>query len=1409
MATVIRFGILVIWLTCRLHAQQAPGYFDHLTSENGLTENHVNAIHQDEQGYLWFGTFDGLNRYDGYDVVSYKPDPNRSSTLSGLLIFALTSDQQGSIWIGTTGTGLNRFDPRSATFEYYGPEDGRPHSLVSNTVQSLLTDSRNRLLVGTDKGVSILDLNDTIDGPPAFTNYQINGLGSRIEKIFEDRDGGIWLGTEHGLYKMVESPNGGVQFVRYSLPTQDDRHLSINDIVQSRDGQMIVGGNLGLFYQVRSPGSTDFVKAEDYNVTSMILDPATDHLWVGTTQGLRGLVVGRFGDAPRAEMSFVHVTADRRSLSNDNITAVYLDHSGMLWIGTFGGGVNKFDPRGKRFFQIQRIDEDHSLSNNGVRALYQDKSGGVWVGTVGGGLNYSEQQLQAGAEARFRTISPPGRVYSILEVDNRAGHRMLLGSDSGPGLFEIDLRTTPYVARPIRSMNRAVFSLLESNDGTVWLGTYAGGLHRWVPRDDGTYDKTTFRSEPGTGGLPSDIIRSLLEDRAGNLWIGTADGLARISADSLHLDDPSFRVYRNVPGDTLTLSHNYVLPLFEASNGSIWVGTFGGGLNRYVPASEGRADHFEHVDERDGLRSGVIKAILEDGDGQLWFSSNMGITRYTPPTGDLVHFDYSDGLQSNEFQELAAVRQQDGTLIFGGVNGLNLFDPAIIKANTVPAKPIITELNIGNETVGIMDTVNGRVVLEQSISHTDRLDLTYRQNSISFKFAGLHFASPGKNSFAYRLRGFDDDWIHTNADQRMATYTNLPYDDYVFEVKAANSDGVWNETPAAIAVSIAPPFYATWYAFVLYGLGFLAMMYAVRRYSIIDAEEKNRLLIKRVSQEKTEELNQLKLQFFTNISHEFRTPLTLITSPLESLIQNGENIPPLRRDQFYHLMYKNSKYLLRLVDQLLDFRRLDQGQMPLQVRKSDIVSFVDEATAPFEFLATKKNVTYSIRAEESPITTWFDPDVLEKILFNLLSNAFKFTPSGGEVRLTIRKSNANDRHFKTHLDTYGAVCISVMNTGPGIPRRQLRRIFDRFYKSTTEGLQNREGAGIGLAFTKTLVDLHHGLINAESEVGQQTTFHVRLALDKNHYSKSQIAQSSATSYVPQSDPVDYFMPDENLPEEELNSLQLNKLPAARRGNDAEEESPLLLYIDDNSDLRNFIRQGFASDFRVIAADGGAAGIELAKTSLPDIVISDIMMPEVDGMQVLEALKNDPRTSHIPVIMLTAKDTEESVAEGLGYGADGYVTKPFNLELLRQQIINIVNFREALRARFRQEVITSPKEVTVTNADEEFLQQAMDIVEENMSNTEFSVEQLVREMSVSRSKLYLKLKALTGQSSSEFVRTIRLKRAVQLLEDSNYSVKEVMFMTGFNTASYFSKCFKQQFGIVPSEYMRKKREDAEA
>ncbi|MFK8162130.1 MAG: two-component regulator propeller domain-containing protein [Lewinella sp.] len=1387
-----------------LAAQEDNLYIERIGSQQGLSANYVTSIFQDDDGYIWLGTFGGLNRYDGYEVKEFKPDPQDPGSISGIRIFAITDDQEGNLWVGTTGKGLNFFNRSTNTFQVIKHDPDDPNSLRTNTVNELVADRRNRLWVATNKGLSVLNLSDFKEAEkPKFEHVELEGETEKqfIQTIFEDDSGNIWAATRKSLYRALDGEKPVFKRIRTSSFT----HLRIESILQTASGELLVAGGAGLFQQT-SPNSEEFVKVSNFtSVSTMAYDKHTDQLWVGAASGLYKFAIGRNGEFPLKLSHYRYDPQDPKSLSGDDVTALFIDKSRVVWVGTSGGGVSKFDPLRKKFYHHKNSSGTFSLSGNTIRAVYQDSEQHVWVGSDGGGLNRSTTKLVPHQESVFRHYAVPNRVYAIIEVNNEIEHAMYFGSASGPGLFRKNMKVPNAPISPIREVGGSVFSLLEDRRGAFWIGTYSNGLFRWVPDKDEPdgYRKSGVGLTGAKGGvLPNQIIRSIEEDNNGNLWIGTGEGLVLLRAEDALKDAPPLTIFKNIPGDSTSLTNDYILPIYAAKDGKIWIGTFGGGLNLFRPPTEGERAGFKSYGEKEGLTNGVIKAILEDESGHLWISSNNGLTRFNPDEETFENFDVNDGLQSDEFGELASFQQEDGTMIFGGVNGLSVFSPQAIKPNPVLAKPVITGMSILNKPIEVGESRDGRIVLPQQFGKLDKIELDYHQNSISFDLAALHFATPEKNSFAYKLDGWDDDWIYTSADQRSATYTNLPHRSYTFMLKVSNSDQVWNEEVSELGVVINPPFWKTTGAYILYGLLFLGFLYLIRRYSIIDIKEKNRIELKKVDQQKTEELNQLKLQFFTNISHEFRTPLTLIAGPLENLIRNQSSIAPGERNQYYHLMYKNSKYLLRLVNELLDFRRLDQGQLSLQVSKNDVVSYIEETVAPFEFLATKKRIDFEVQAEERPITTWFAPEALEKILFNLLSNAFKFTQEGGAIKVTVGKTTGEDRRFNKHLPGYGALLIKVEDTGAGISPKKLKRIFDRFYKSTQSETANREGAGIGLAYTKSLVDLHHGLIDVESTPGKGTTFFLRFALDKSVYQRSEIEQRDLSNYVPQADPVDYFMPDENISDKELNELQLTTNRLVEK-EDA-ENTPILLYIDDNPDLRNYIRQSFSNDFRVIAADGGEAGLELARTSSPDIIISDVMMPGKDGMEVLESLKSDPLTSHIPVIMLTAKDTEESRMEGLKYGADGYVTKPFNYEALQLQIINIVQHRDILRNRFRREVITEPAEVTVTDSDEIFLRQAMDIVEENMSNTEFSVDQLVKEMGVSRSKLYLKLKALTGQSSSEFVRTVRLKRAVQLLENSNYSVKEVMYMTGFNTASYFSKCFKRQFGIVPSEYVRQEK-----
>ncbi|MGI9551919.1 MAG: hybrid sensor histidine kinase/response regulator transcription factor, partial [Aurantibacter sp.] len=949
---------------------------------------------------------------------------------------------------------------------------------------------------------------------------------------------------------------------------------------------------------------------------------------------------------------------------------------------------------------------------------------------------------------------------------------------------------------PIPEISHSVFSILEDNSKNIWIGTYGGGIYRWlVEPSTGTYEKDLMRYDPANpNSISSNIIRNIYEDSHRNIWFATGNGLCKLSSQERIKAKPKFEVYKNIPGDTSSISHNYILTIYESKAGDLWVGTFGGGLNKLVPSFRDQPERFVSYSKTDGLPNNVIKGILEDEEGTLWLSTNQGLSRFDPKNEVLKNYDVNDGLQSNEFQELACLKRQSGEMLFGGINGFNAFFPENITDNSFEAETVITDFLVSNNPVQIGEVVNGRAILRESINTTNEIDLKYRENSFSFEFAALHYAAPQKNLFAYKLEGFDKDWVFTSSKKRFATYTNLAPGNYSLKVKASNNDGIWDTSPSEIKIKVTPPLWRTNGAYVFYSLLFVGLLLAFRRYTVIRTTEKHQLVLEHLEKERHEEMQRIKLDFFTNISHEFRTPLTLIKGPLEYLQKQGDKLDEQTVHEQYGLMHKNTDYLLRLVNQLLDFRKLDQGKMKLVVRLGNIVEFFKEVGEPFQFLAHKKRIKYKVKAPNKLLQSWFDPDALEKIINNLLSNAFKFTPEHGSV--TVEIDSGSDfqmpKKLKNRSNLSNYVIISIVDSGPGIPPSKIEHIFEKFYIERDKKERNSQGAGIGLAFTKNLVELHKGTIDAISKNNKGATFIVMLPMIKEAYLETpEISLQEGPAIQ------DYVHPSNA----DSHTIDLNDEIVDQDFSRTRSKLPLLLVVDDNNDIRAFVKQGLKDRYTICEAEDGKQGLNMANKLMPNIILSDILMPVMDGLEFCEKIKTNKETSHIPVVMLTAKSSQASEIEGTKSGADDYIRKPFDLELLRLKLANIISHREELRKRFNREVTLQPKEVTVTSADETFLHQAIEIVEEQMMNTDFSVEMLVREMGLSRSNLYLKFKELTGLSSSEFIRSIRLKRAVQLLENSDLSVKEIMYMTGFNTASYFSKCFKKQFGMIPSEYVR--------
>ncbi|MEM9340299.1 MAG: response regulator, partial [Bacteroidota bacterium] len=700
---------------------------------------------------------------------------------------------------------------------------------------------------------------------------------------------------------------------------------------------------------------------------------------------------------------------------------------------------------------------------------------------------------------------------------------------------------------------------------------------------------------------------------------------------------------------------------------------------------------------------------------------------------------------------------------------------------------VLTDFYVFNQRIKPNSKLNGRVLLEQPVSKTKEIRLKHYENSFSFDFAALHFAAPNKNQYAYKLEGFDENWTYTNAEKPFANYTNISAGNYEFKLRVSNNDNLWTDTYESLALIVNPPFWLTPLAYVLYALCGIVILLVLRRYTIIRITEKHHLQLERLDREKSEELHQTKLQFFTNISHEFKTPLTLIIGPLEELLKKDQDND---RSIQYKLIQKNSQYLLRLVNQLIDFRKLDQGRMKLKIANGELTDFIAESCAPFQFLANKRNINYRITVPQASPPTWYDADVLEKIMNNLLSNAFKFTPEYGEISVEIlfpQQAGSNPPRDvfnarKTASEEY--VKILIKDSGSGIGKNKIQKIFDRFYN---EG-PTLNGSGIGLSFVQSLVKLHHGNIEVESKPGFGSLFTVAIPFKKESYTYDEIVDTTYEEGAPHFEPVRFFQPTE-----------VSHLVVPQPSGETTPELPILLVVDDHSDIRAFIRRGLSDHYQIIEADNGESGYSRAIEYLPDIVVSDIVMPKMDGISLLNRLKSDKKTSHIPVLLLTAITSENTEFQGIEGGADGYITKPFRIDLLMLRIKNIMFYREQLRKRFAIDTAMQPTEVTVTSADEQFIQQAMEIVELHMMDADFTVNEFVKEIGLSRSNLYSKFKELTGMSTSEFVRSVRLKRAIHLLEKSDLSVKEVMYRTGFNTASYFTKCFKKQFGFTPSEY----------
>jgi signal transduction histidine kinase/DNA-binding response OmpR family regulator len=890
----------------------------------------------------------------------------------------------------------------------------------------------------------------------------------------------------------------------------------------------------------------------------------------------------------------------------------------------------------------------------------------------------------------------------------------------------------------------------------MWFGTQGNGLMLF-DKVKGVYMSTPELNKQGR--LLGVHVNAILEDKAGILWVGTYNS----GVISYDLYTRQIHFYRQ--GRDSNLGSNQITKIFQDSDGQIWVGTAGGGLSLY----NSDTDSFGTFTTKDGLPSNTIKGILEDTKKNLWFSTNEGLGQLNTQTMTFKTFGEADGLQGKEFLINAYAQNARGEMFFGGTSGLNVFHPdSLQESKQVPAI-YITGLRLFNKRVeaGEKDSP-----LKTSILATKVLTLNASQSVLSLDYLALDYQQSKDNQYAYILEGFDPEWNYV-AKQRTATYTNLNDGTYTFKVKATNNDGVWNEQPTELTIIILPPWYRTWWAFGIYGVLILLSLLALRRAIAIRERLKADVLLQEREKEQIQELDRLKTNFFTNISHEFRTPLTLIISPLERFFSdNSDKDLPDKQAKQLRTIHQNAKKLLSLINQLLDLSKLEAGKLTPEISQNDLIEFLEKLTYSFNGLAEQKQISLSLNSPIDRALVYFDLDIIEKVVTNLLSNAFKHTPAHGSitVELTLDRNRTAD---------ISRVKIAVKDTGVGIPPAHLSNIFSRFYQISETSYNQNVGSGVGLALCKELIELHRGDITVISKVGEGTTFAINIPVFKGAFDFRWIKETA----------VDY---EASFPE------QASSRAVSVSQVNGSEEKAVILVAEDNDDLRAYIHDIFVGKFDIIEADNGEDALEKALTHIPDLIISDWMMPKMTGVELCSKVKLNEKTSHIPIIILTSKSSNDSKMEGLETGADDYITKPFNANLLEVRVTNLLASRRRLRERFQQATEVSPKEITLNTADEHFLEKSIRIVEENMANPDFDIQALELALKMSNMQLYRKLKGVTGLSGIEFIRTIRLKKAFQLLETATYSVAEVAYQVGFNDPSYFTRIFKKEYGKAPSE-----------
>ncbi|GIZ09725.1 hybrid sensor histidine kinase/response regulator transcription factor [Flavobacterium sp. UMI-01] len=1353
------FVLFFTVFTC--FSQSNNSSFYSLNIQGALFNKKVNTLFVDSIGFLWIGTNSGLYRYDGHNLIEYQNSVFDTYSIPNNSINSIVEDNNNNLWIGSESF-LIYYDRKQNKFNGY---------YKNNTSVVLKKTSDGKIWVNARNiGLVQIEPNQNIDKIQLQTHFNYNELKNlvkfdkQINAIVEDSFKRMWTGTSKGIYLLNKKNHYVPTNFTQEVVTMKDMSNNRIAVLTKRDLYIVLYNKADHNLEILE-AYPNFMNSfgSQGNGNTMTFSPNGQNIWIGTSDGL----IKASRNNNKYQFSHYSKGTSNGNLLSNQISTLLFDSYDNLWIGS-SNGINKQIAR-TALFDFNAVENFSKIKNSFLNCILQDTGNNLLIGTNNGlyrynSKSYTYSEIEASAATKITQINTVFYNYDKTELFISSDSDLYKSVNYNPNANRIQLIK-------IKSYNKRITDVNVISSKEIWVGLWEGGID--VINTDNTISK--FKKE---------VVRKLANHHTSaiylasdfKLWIGTrGEGLYKID-----LNHETFKEYKPSKDG---LSSNAILAIQEDHKKRIWIGTRGGGLNLY----DKKRDSFKNFNKNNGLAPKTIAAIEEDNNGTIWMSTQEGLTCFNPANEKFTPFGSEDGIKLIQFVYNSSAKSKN-QLYFASSEGFYVVHPKhFLQKHKAPSTVITNFLTLeaSKNTQNTPDISDSSTI---NINANEPIVLPYDKNNIVINFSSLDLTSPRKNEYSYILEGLNNYWVHTTASNRNANYNDLAPGTYTFKVKSANSDGIWNEKPTVLKFTITPPFWKSTIAYIIYWILFGLLIYF--SYVLINNwyNLKNNLIKETISREKDNEFNNMKMVFFTDISHELRTPLTLILGTIEKVIKEKEyQLNPLTAQRIYN----NTLRMLRLINQILDVRKFDVGKLKLTISKNNIVEDIKIIKNSFNDFAKINGIEYQFISQEDKIIGWYDVDILEKILFNILSNAFKFTKENGIISVILAyaqpdENDAMDLDFGNN--TY--IKCAVRDNGIGIPKKDLEYIFDRYYQSTQTSSNHVPGTGIGMELVHKLIERHHGVIKVESEENIFTEFTFYLPINKKRYPKSERINSGMPlkkSFIESSE---FQVIDEISSEFDSHANAKNKT------------KPSLLLVEDNLELRTMLKEELIEEYRILEASNGSEGYEIALQEKPLLIISDILMPIEDGISMLTRLKDNNETHNIPIFMLTAKTAVETKINCLSLGAQDYIEKPFSLEFVKWKVKNVLDSRQELKEKYSKVITTEPSEIEIESNDEKFIKKLIKIIEDSMNDNLLSVEYLASEVGMSRANLYRKLQSIINDTPVNFIKTIRLKRAAQLLKKNEMYISEIAYMTGFNNQKYFGKCFHKEFGMSPTEYIKK-------